>query len=83
MAKSQGTFGNGADTQFDVNAGFSTAVVCVRLFDLNRDGLEIPAFQLQKQTPTANSVRFILTPAPASNSIQYVITDGTEPPDPA
>ena len=81
MAKIQGTFGNGVDTDYDINVGFSAATVCVRLFDLNNDSLEIPAFQLQKQTPTENSVRFTLTPAPASNSIQYVISDGTEPPD--
>jgi O-acetylhomoserine/O-acetylserine sulfhydrylase-like pyridoxal-dependent enzyme len=51
------------------------------LFDLTQDGDEVIAFQMERETPNATSVRFTLTPAPAVDSIQYVITDGTEAPD--
>jgi hypothetical protein len=83
MAKVEGIFGDGFATQFDVDAGFSTVEVAARLFDLVQSNLEVAAFQMQRETPTPTSVRFILVPAPATGSIRYVITDGTEVPDPS
>jgi hypothetical protein len=83
MAKVQGTLGDGINTSFDIDTGFSTETPAVRLFDLTRDGNEIIAYQMQKQTPNSTSIRLGLTPAPEVDQVQYVITDGSEAPDPS
>lgn len=80
MAKVDQFIGNGFNTVFDLDVGFSTANVVVQCFDLLNVNNVVLAFQMQKQTPNATSVRLTLTPAPALNSIKVVVTDGTEAP---
>lgn len=79
MATTSTVIGNGVDTQFDVNAGFSTAKALARLFDVG-SGEEVLGFQMQRLLPDSNSVRLTLTPAPATNSVQVRLSDGSEPP---
>jgi len=80
MARSEHIIGDGINTVFDVDAGFSTAEVAIQCFDLFRSGNVVMAFQMQEQTPNATSVRLTFTPAPGLNSIRVVVTDGTEDP---
>jgi hypothetical protein len=80
MAKAEQLIGDGVNTVFDLDVGFSTANVVVQCFDVFRSGNFVSAFQMQKQTPNANSVRLTLTPAPPLDSIRAVVTDGTEVP---
>lgn len=81
MAKTELFIGDGSNTVFDVDVGFSTAVVAVRCLDLLRDGNEVMGFQLEKQTPNATSIRLTLSPPPPTDSIRVIATDGTEAPD--
>jgi hypothetical protein len=80
MARSEQVIGDGINTVFDIDVGFSTADPAVQCFDLFRSGNIVMAFQMQEQTPNATSVRLTLTPAPGVNSIRVVVTDGTEDP---
>ena len=81
MAKVSGILGDGINTSFVIALGFDTEDVAARLFDLGRDGNEVFAFQLARQTPVPTSVTITLTPAPVLGSIYYSISDETEKPD--
>jgi len=80
MARFDGFLGNGVDNVFDVDTGFTTDDAIARLIDTLRGDAQVVAFGFERQTPNPTSVRFTLTPAPATNQIQYFITDGTEEP---
>lgn len=80
MAKVDQLIGDGINTVFDLDVGFSTVDAVVQCFDLLHSNNIVFSFQLQNQTPNATSVRLTLTPAPALNSIRAIVTDGTETP---
>jgi len=81
MAKVDQTIGDGINTVFDLDLGFSTEDVCVRCLDLLQSSNDVVAFQMEKQTPNSTSIRLTLTPAPPTDSIRVIATDGTEAPD--
>lgn len=80
MARLEQTIGDGINTVFDLDVGFSTADAAIQCFDLLNSGNTVAAFQFQKETPNATSVRVIFIPAPPLNSISVMVTDGTEAP---
>jgi hypothetical protein len=64
--------GDGANTVFDIDAGFDTALSQIYLYDL-LTFTPIDFYMMQRETPDPTSIRLTLTPAPALNSIQVFI----------
>jgi hypothetical protein len=79
MAKITGTLGNGADTVFNLSAGFDTAEAVAKLRDAVTF-VEVVGFGMKRQTPNATSVQLELTPAPSTGGVEYSISDGVEEP---
>lgn len=81
MAIEEGFVGDGVSSAITIPLSFDTEVVAIRLFDTTKSNAEILAFRMRRQFPTATSITLTLTPVPATNSIKYVVTDGSEFPE--
>jgi hypothetical protein len=64
--------GDGSETVFDIDAGFSTENARVYVYDTISGSL-ISTMQLSLQTPNSTSVRLTFSPAPASGQIRVFI----------